>query len=1433
MAILAFTTLFVATSSDWGRDRVRGMIESTVGTRLVAGAKFRIGSLSRSGGTTWVADSVSLVGADGRHVASIRRASIGIALPSVFRGDVRLGLLVLDGVRLSVEQGRDGTWNVQRLFATRTGLPPEPGPRRRVLADSIEVRDSRVEVSMPDSLPILPSQRRTFDKLFIAAGRTTLVDGDGAGHLPFRQLAVVVNDPPVRVTGASGDVRWWSDSLRLHVPRLRLPASRASVTGRITWHQQTDVALDVAADSVSASDVRWISALIPSEGAITAKISVRSAGPALLRYEIAEFDLKAFQSHLTGRFDVTPGQVTEVRGLRVAMQPLDLALVRNVFGDTILKAAWQGAIHGTLTGGGGSLDSLVIDSVAARYTDARIGGAQSRFSVSGAMDVATATTRLIAMQVRLDSLDIRTVGAVVRTADSLRGAITGSLVLDGPTEDVRFSALRLRHVNGDAIASVVRGSGRVASDVRGHWMDATLTLDTLAIATLAPDSIALPVRGIIGGTLVLGATADTMRIDARLRAGDAETHLTGTTLLDSLRTQLELRGTIAGLDLRNFIARKDIPAHRLGGSLRVSLDQGPRQADRHLELRLDTTSRIGSSAVTHATLRFGQDSSGIHLDTADVRTPNWRAEARGRLAATGRSSTDSITFATEIDSLGAIRMLLLDTAGVPLVDSLAGRLNARQGVLKGSFEHATLTTDLGASGVVFGATRIHEAIGQVQVDNLPDSASGYFRGTLRGIASGNLALDEAQVRADVSGGQRARVAGRVTQGDSVDLRFGADVTWPDSSFTVRLDSLEGRFRDHRWLLALPATARVNKTVVAVDSLVLRSDHNAYVVAAGRVPERGEMSATIDVRRLGVDELSFLGILPTDLSGLITARTQLTGSRDAPAISATAVLDSIRADDRDRPSLRFEGTYANKKANVALTMTAGGRRVLDARGDIPVDLTLREVADRLIDAPMSMQLRSDSVDLSAFAGLLPRVTDLGGSLSADVNVGGTLERPRGTGSLTITNGAFALPRFGVTAREANADIRLAGDSVIVRHLRLSDGESPTDTVGLSGIVHLSGRKWTEWGVAMQSTARNFRVIDDPRLGTAEASWALDVDGRLRSPRVTGNVEIPYAVYTIGPQRRQRVQVFTDSLAQLEATAGVPNVDGVIVTLGSDVRLKSRDANVQLTGNVELFGALTDPWLSGAVTAERGTYQVKVGPIRRTFRVDSGSVVLEGTKDVPAALNIHASYLVRRSDEDDVTVRAHIYGMTDRPRLDLTSDLGTATSQSEIISYLVFGRSSFGLDSATAGSRGEGALTTATAAFLPTLGGMIEATLGTILPFFSTFQVTSTVSNESFSAVTRNPLDGLLNSYALTGGRQIGSDSFLSLSTGRCSASNVSGAGSAQFWFGAVADYRPKRTIGASLSIDPGPAPCNRVAAEGSNYQIGLDLSYDWKFGRPRR
>jgi hypothetical protein len=277
------------------------------------------------------------------------------------------------------------------------------------------------------------------------------------------------------------------------------------------------------------------------------------------------------------------------------------------------------------------------------------------------------------------------------------------------------------------------------------------------------------------------------------------------------------------------------------------------------------------------------------------------------------------------------------------------------------------------------------------------------------------------------------------------------------------------------------------------------------------------------------------------------------------------------------------------------------------------------------------------------------------------------------------------------------------------------------------------------------------------------------------------------------------------------------------LGSDVRLKSRDANVKLVGEVALSGEMKDPYVEGEIYADRGTYRVDLGWLKRTFRVDSGTVRLAGTiREYPALLDIWTSYLVRRPEIDDITIVAHLTGTADSPRLELvSSDLGSSVAQSEIISYLIFGSSSLALD-----ANRQSTVQTATAALVPSLGGALEGWLGSILPFFSSLQVTTVASNEAGTSLTTSPLDALFNSFAIVGGRQLGADGWMNLAGGVCRGSRLASTQSPPAWGSIALEYRPKAKLSAVTSFAPGGSPCSSIG----RYQVGLDLSREWQFGK---
>ena len=101
------------------------------------------------------------------------------------------------------------------------------------------------------------------------------------------------------------------------------------------------------------------------------------------------------------------------------------------------------------------------------------------------------------------------------------------------------------------------------------------------------------------------------------------------------------------------------------------------------------------------------------------------------------------------------------------------------------------------------------------------------------------------------------------------------------------------------------------------------------------------------------------------------------------------------------------------------------------------------------------------------------------------------------------------------------------------------------------------------------------------------------------------------------------------------------------------------------------------LNGTLQANRGTYRLDLGLVQRTFEVQGGKIDFQGDTAFDPTLDIAASYTVRQPDQQDIRILATIGGTLSHMQLSLSSDLRYALSQTEILSYLVFGVPTFAL------------------------------------------------------------------------------------------------------------------------------------------------------------
>lgn len=1427
LGIGAALTLTVLLRSAGGRAWTATRVEAMLAESLAPGVSLRLHGLRLVPLGTLALDSVVLRDRDGNEVLRSARIDAALGLRPLLDREVHLTRLAIDGLQVDLVQDASGAWNVESLAAADGVAAPStsqaiPAPWR-VRLDTLTLRDGRVALTQPDSLPSLPPVRRALRELSVDLGPSVLHTDGPRGSVQIAAASARSDDPALALALLGGGANFTADSAELQLPRVLIGSSRAALRATAQWRDTSrDARIDarLEASELVLADFAWADPLIPRDGLATARVRVvngRQDGE--YRAIVERFTLVSGDSRLEGRLVAESGAQTAIRDVDVTLAPLDFALLRELFGDSTPPPPFDGQLRGRIRGAGGPLNDFALAPSTLEFDDRRIGGAVSRFTLDGRLDLEATDTRLKPLRVRIDSLDVRTAGAVTDIADSLRGFLRGEVTLDGPVADLRFHDLDLVHVDGALPRSRVLGSGRFAEDTATTWLEADLTLDTVSLAALGEAVVGERLRGVLRGTLRTSARGDSVALDLRLEGEGATMRFTGATSMDTARLVALGPLQLERFDANRFLVEQSLPEHRIDGELRLGIDGGWAEPSGTVDFRLDSSTSLATLPLREGVGALVLEPGGLRVDTLRLALDAGEVTARGRLAR-DPALRDSLRFAATLTSVPALAPLLGDSLAAAWADSLGGTLRI-EGLALGSLDTMAVRATLHGDSLRAGSYGIRTMDGELLLDGVPSATQGLVTFDLSDAVAGSSAIHRLSAEATVRNPTWIDASFRMVALDTLYAQGRADINVMGDSLELKLDSLTATSRDADWRLVRPSRVFRSAARLEVDSLLLVSRDGARFALGARLDSAGPVTLSAQALRVPLRHARFTGAIPTRIDGLLTGDATLGGTLAEPTLAVTMRLDSTRVEDREAPELTLEARYADRRADLRLDTRMLQRDAIALVAELPLDLSLEAMPpdERLLERPLYLRLTASGTPLAGFEALTEGLTELQGGLDADVQVTGTWRNVEPRGILLVRDGAFVVPALGTGFRDLLMDVSLAPDSVLIQRARLADERSENDTASIEGALV---RTDAGWRADLRTVARNLRVIDDPRTAEADVSWQLRMRGPLDSLALAGDVTVPQANIFIGRQRRRALELEEDRLAEETASQFAPRLDGVRLRLGNEVRLRSPEANVQLTGEVAAAGTLDEPDVRGEILATRGTFRLDLGLLQRTFQVDSGLVRLNGPLSIPPTLDIHTSYTVRQASREDVKIGARLTGSVESPRLILSSgDLGTTASETEIISYLLFGAPTFVLDGQSAS-----AVRLATAALVPSLGGAAERALGARLPFLSELQVV-TVAGDSPRDFTLNSFEGLLNSFALTAGTQVGTDSYLRLSGGVCRGENRA-AQSLPAWFGIAAEYRPRERLSAELSLTPGSAPCNRIGSFAQIYQLGLDLYRDWRW-----
>ena len=477
-------------------------------------------------------------------------------------------------------------------------------------------------------------------------------------------------------------------------------------------------------------------------------------------------------------------------------------------------------------------------------------------------------------------------------------------------------------------------------------------------------------------------------------------------------------------------------------------------------------------------------------------------------------------------------------------------------------------------------------------------------------------------------------------------------------------------------------------------------------------------------------------------------------------SANAEITNLRGPQLASSSLRFDGTYQSDQGEFELAVTQGPftRSLLSGQlsteqnlqitlepfhlqqqdlGEInaristlgPVLtgqarwtdqqktlLTFDTRLDRSASNKITADMQVSDLDLSMLQVFSQEILHSDGQLNLDLALSGTLDQPQARGTLDVRDGELHLAALGSAYTGIQSQLLFNGTRVGIEQLQVV---SETGVAELKGWIEGAGLALGQ--VDLKLSTDRFTVLDTPDMaavissdmalrGSGEALMAsgnLDVvRARLRYEALPSNESLvvePWELTVEGvfgagkpvtadaggekpAQHSQRSLPFlrTDIQVNIPGNSWVQG-DGTAVEIGGDINVRK---------------ALQSPFTA---TGELRTLRGSATFFGRRFTVEKGKIIFTGAEEIDPILNVEASHQVSR-----YTTYVLISGTASAPEVSFRSD--PELPESDIISLLVFGRTTDQLSSSEQNSLGNQARIMAGRLAADTLESSVGEALG---------------------------------------------------------------------------------------------------------------------------
>jgi len=1137
----------------------------------------------------------------------------------------------------------------------------------------------------------------------------------------LKMIAEPFRPPVADVRGLTGTVEFTGDSVWWKGARATFPATRVSGDGRY-YMESGDLHLRLHGDPVRPADIRWAMTRLPEDGSGKLDFELHWTGGKSV-YLAQNMDLTLERSHVTGQIQATVTDTIAYRNANLRFANLETRLLTRMFPAMTFprpltltgRAAFDGGQHALRING----DVVVDDRLSGR----------SRLVGNGVMGLANGIFTARDLHVRMLPLQMGLAKAVAPSIN-LGGALSGTATLNGSTAAIMTAQGDVTHVERGAVS---RATGRAAMRVRGMpWLDIDARMHPLALATLGRFMPSVGLRGTASGPVRLTGSLNNLAINSQLTFPDGGfLDLRGTMDLASREKGYNLEFNTRLFNASAVIAKAPETSITAVGSAR---GRGFDPATMQAQLVADVAaSSVDTVSVDRANVRVAIADGIARFDTLAVELPQGIVEAKGTFGlAPGRDGT--LSYHVAIDSLSRFAGLISKDSSV--VRPRPGILATRVARAKADSSRIARATEVerAITGRVMPRTvvdtpqvvRRNELAGSARADGVATgnirnfSVKGTASGSsivARGNTVGSFTADYDWINARTPQSQvRVHAQARSVRAAGFDLdSVGAKLTYrkpngtaeivvnqdnartysANAAFTLdkirnelKLNNLRLQFDTSVWASTRVASLHWGEAGLDVENLELRNGVAGRIYVNGFIPKQGNANLDIAVDNLNVGDVIALTQSGINAKGLVSLNVHATGTLDNPQFKGAFGATDLVYNGATVPEVHGNVEYANQTlTGRAEAMREGNQSFLIAEGTVPINLAITGVTGSRFPSnrQIALNINADSLPLDLIPQFSDYVSNVRGRASGSFKIGGTLNKPQLTGQFALHGGQAHVIPAGINLNQIEASIRMLGDSVVIDSVAANN----RGRMILTGGIGLGALTATSFDLKLR--VGNAQVLNNHR-GQLRVSANLAMVGPFKDAHVTGDVRIHEGVIDIPPpEDKNLVGAGDPELFNVLDTAIMadrelfPNQSPLFANLRMDVTLRvdrdvfvrSREANVEVYSDgdlgVHVNRAKRTLVLDGVLLSERGEYTF----MTRRFTIKRGSATFINSTELNPTLQATGEYEVRQPNREAINILIVVGGTLRNPHISLTSDAQPPIPQSDLLSYLAFGRSSTSL------------------------------------------------------------------------------------------------------------------------------------------------------------